>query len=56
MTYLGCGDTLFAIKIGRRLVDEVDVGRGAQSHNNGHALKLSARQILHSVVDDAETL
>ena len=50
--HLGTDETLLGIEIRRGLVDEIDVGRFAQTEGHGHALQLSAGQILDLLVDD----
>mmetsp|Transcript_4528 Transcript_4528/g.10273 ORF Transcript_4528/g.10273 Transcript_4528/m.10273 type:complete len:761 (-) Transcript_4528:27-2309(-) len=43
---LGRDDALLAVEAGRRLVEEVDRGGGAQADGDGDALQLAARQVL----------
>mmetsp|Transcript_18269 Transcript_18269/g.35312 ORF Transcript_18269/g.35312 Transcript_18269/m.35312 type:complete len:219 (+) Transcript_18269:103-759(+) len=49
---LGCDDALLRVQVGARLVDQVDVGGGAQAQRDGHALQLPARQVLHLLVHE----
>jgi len=50
--HFGRHETLLRIQVGRRLVNEVHVGRFAQTQDDGHALQFTARQVLHLLVDD----
>jgi len=43
----GSDDTLLGIKVGGRLVDQVDVGAEAQGNDEGDALELTAGQVWH---------
>lgn len=43
---------LLRVQVGGGLVDEVDVGRLAESQGDRHALQLSPREVLDFVVDD----
>ena len=45
-SYLGSHKTLLGVKVGRGLVDEIDVGRLAEAEGHGNALQLTAGQVL----------
>ena len=50
------GGRAYPLKVRRRLVDEVDISRLAEGHNERHALQFAARQRLHVLVDDVVEL
>lgn len=39
--------TLLRVQVGRGLVNQVDIGRFAKGEDDGDALQLTARQVLH---------
>lgn len=48
----GCDDTLLGVEVGRRLVDNVNVGRQTEGQNNGHSLQFTTGQMLDFLVDE----
>ena len=44
---LGGMKTLLRIEVGRRLIDQVDVGGLAQAERQSHTLQLTSGQVLH---------
>ena len=45
-------DTLFGVEVGRWLVDDVNVCWHAQGEDDGYALQLTTREVLHFLVDE----
>lgn len=45
-------DTLLRVKVGRRLVDKVDIGGQTKGQDNSHTLQLTTRQMLDFLVDE----
>ena len=44
--------TLLGVQVGRRLVDQIDVGRLAQAQRDGYTLQLTTGQVAHLLVHD----
>lgn len=51
----GGNDTLLGVKVGGRLVDNVDIGGQAQGQDDGHSLQFTTRQMLDFLVDEILT-
>lgn len=49
-------DTLLGIKVGRGLVNQVDVSRETESQNNGNTLQFTTRQVLDFLVNEVVEL
>lgn len=47
---------MFGVQVGGGLVDQVDVGRFAQTQSQGHPLQLSAGQVLNLGEESHEVL
>jgi hypothetical protein len=45
-------NTLLGVEVGRRLVDDVDVGGHSKGEHNGDTLQLTTRQVLDFLVDE----
>lgn len=50
-THFRTDNALFRVQVGRRLVDQVDVGRLSERQHNGHALQLAAAQMRHLLIE-----
>lgn len=48
----GSNDTLLGIQVGRRLVNEVDIGGHAQREDNGNTLQFTTGQVLDFLVNE----
>ena len=47
LDHTGGDDALLRVQVGRRLVDQVNVGGLAEAEDDGDTLELTARQVLH---------
>ena len=48
----GADDTLLGIEVGGRLVNQVNIGRQTESHNNGYTLQFTTGQVLDFLVNE----
>lgn len=51
----GCHQSLLGVQVGRGLVDQVDVGRFAQTQCEGNSLQLTTGQVLHLQAETGDT-
>ena len=49
---LGADEPLLRVQVGGGLVNQVHVGRLAEAQRHSHTLQLTARQVLHLLVDN----